>query len=95
MLRLSATSVLLRLFYGALLIQATGISIALAQDSTTPEAGMELLGGSGKAEAVPQKGHVPLDVNGYPVAPPELELEQVHIYVRHGASRAFICTSVT
>ncbi|PCH44871.1 phosphoglycerate mutase-like protein [Wolfiporia cocos MD-104 SS10] len=29
-------------------------------------------------------GHVPLDVDGYPVAPPELELEQVHIYVRHG-----------
>lgn len=26
----------------------------------------------------------PLDVEGYPVAPPELELEQVHIYVRHG-----------
>ncbi|KAJ7637137.1 histidine phosphatase superfamily [Roridomyces roridus] len=27
---------------------------------------------------------VPLDVKGYPVAPPELELEQVHVYVRHG-----------
>lgn len=27
---------------------------------------------------------VPLDVDGYPVAPPELQLEQVHIYVRHG-----------
>ncbi|KAH7882424.1 phosphoglycerate mutase-like protein [Phlebopus sp. FC_14] len=26
----------------------------------------------------------PLDVNGYPVAPAGLELEQVHIYVRHG-----------
>ncbi|KAI0777216.1 phosphoglycerate mutase-like protein [Trametes elegans] len=31
-----------------------------------------------------QKGHVPLDVEGYPLAPPGLELEQVHIYVRHG-----------
>ena len=29
-------------------------------------------------------GALPLDVEGYPVAPPELELEQVHIYVRHG-----------
>ncbi|KAJ7839577.1 histidine phosphatase superfamily [Mycena olivaceomarginata] len=26
----------------------------------------------------------PLDVKGYPVAPQDLELEQVHIYVRHG-----------
>ena len=30
-------------------------------------------------------GSVPLDVDGYPVAPPELELEQVHVYIRHGA----------
>ncbi|KAJ7695455.1 histidine phosphatase superfamily [Mycena rosella] len=27
---------------------------------------------------------VPLDVAGYPVAPKELQLEQVHVYVRHG-----------
>jgi hypothetical protein len=27
---------------------------------------------------------VPLDVETYPVAPPELELEQVHVFVRHG-----------
>ncbi|KXN89150.1 putative acid phosphatase SPBC4.06 [Leucoagaricus sp. SymC.cos] len=27
---------------------------------------------------------VPLDVEGYPIAPAGLELEQVHIYVRHG-----------
>jgi acid phosphatase len=27
----------------------------------------------------------PLDVEGYPVAPEGLGLEQVHIYVRHGA----------
>ena len=94
MLRLSATSILLRLFYGALLIQAIGISIVLAQDPTIAKAEMGLLG-SGKAEAAPQKGHVPLDVDGYPVAPPELELEQVHIYVRHGTPRAFICASVT
>ncbi|KAI0073642.1 phosphoglycerate mutase-like protein [Panus rudis PR-1116 ss-1] len=29
-------------------------------------------------------GATPLDVDGYPVAPPQLQLEQVHIYVRHG-----------
>ncbi|GBE87416.1 Probable acid phosphatase [Sparassis crispa] len=29
-------------------------------------------------------GHVPLDVDGYAIAPPELELQQVHIYMRHG-----------
>ena len=27
---------------------------------------------------------VPLDVEGYPAAPDGLELEQVHIYIRHG-----------
>ncbi|KAF7349275.1 Acid phosphatase [Mycena sanguinolenta] len=26
----------------------------------------------------------PLDVKGYPAAPPDLKLEQVHVYVRHG-----------
>ena len=29
-------------------------------------------------------GALPLEVDGYPLAPPELELEQVHIDVRHG-----------
>ncbi|KAI0064916.1 phosphoglycerate mutase-like protein [Artomyces pyxidatus] len=28
--------------------------------------------------------YAPLDVEGYPVAPADLELEQVHVYVRHG-----------
>lgn len=27
----------------------------------------------------------PLELDGYAVAPPTLQLEQVHIYVRHGA----------
>ncbi|KAG2034004.1 histidine phosphatase superfamily [Suillus americanus] len=31
-----------------------------------------------------QDGPVPLDVESYPVAPEGLDLEQVHIYVRHG-----------
>ncbi|CAL1708943.1 unnamed protein product [Somion occarium] len=29
-------------------------------------------------------GAHPLEVDGYPVAPPDLQLEQVHIYIRHG-----------
>ena len=29
-----------------------------------------------------------LDFSGYPVAPPELALEQVHVYVRHGTCLA-------
>lgn len=32
---------------------------------------------------------VPLDVERYPIAPQGLDLEQVHIFVRHGA-----CNSV-
>jgi hypothetical protein len=28
---------------------------------------------------------VPLDVDGYPIGPDGLQLEQVHVYVRHGA----------
>lgn len=31
-----------------------------------------------------QDGPVPLDVESYPVAPEGLDLEQVHVYVRHG-----------
>ncbi|RPD65713.1 phosphoglycerate mutase-like protein [Lentinus tigrinus ALCF2SS1-7] len=49
---------------------------------------MGLIGSGSDSGASPaqteRKGHVPLDVDGYPVAPPELELEQVHIYIRHG-----------
>lgn len=30
-------------------------------------------------------GHVPLDAHNYPVAPEGLSLEQVHLFVRHGA----------
>lgn len=31
---------------------------------------------------------VPFDTENYPIAPPELVLEQVHVYVRHG--KAFV-----
>jgi len=30
-------------------------------------------------------GHIPLDVENYPVAPSSLQLEQVHVFIRHGA----------
>jgi len=39
---------------------------------------------AGPSAARSLNGSVPLDVQGYPVAPPELELEQVHVYIRHG-----------
>ncbi|EIW55519.1 phosphoglycerate mutase-like protein [Trametes versicolor FP-101664 SS1] len=42
------------------------------------------LSGNEHGRNVVARGHVPLDVEGYPAAPPELELQQVHIYVRHG-----------
>ena len=32
-------------------------------------------------------GHIPLDVENYPVAPSTLLLEQVHMFIRHGAFR--------
>ena len=39
--------------------------------------------GGGMVYRYPQ---VPLDVENYPVAPTPLQLEQVHVFVRHGAS---------
>ena len=33
---------------------------------------------------IPHPPQVPFDVAGYPVAPPIRQLEQVHVYVRHG-----------
>ena len=33
---------------------------------------------------IPHPPQVPFDVAGYPVAPQNLQLEQVHVYVRHG-----------
>jgi nitrate reductase cytochrome c-type subunit len=32
---------------------------------------------------------VPLDVKGYPIAPQDLKLEQVHVYVRHGKGKSY------
>lgn len=36
-------------------------------------------------------GAHPLDVDNYPVAPPDLKLEQVHVYVRHGKCEPRTC----
>ena len=45
--------------------------------------------GSAKDGGNKVSGHrypqIPLEVEGYPVAPDGLQLEQVHVYVRHGA----------
>ena len=84
------SSLLFQLLYVALLLQTL---TPFASGTETDEEGMGLLGSVGSASAV-QKGHVPLDVDGYPAAPPELELEQVHIYVRHGTFPPYVVMTV-
>jgi hypothetical protein len=32
-------------------------------------------------------GHIPFDIENYPVAPSTLQLEQIFLFVRHGAFR--------
>ena len=34
-------------------------------------------------------GHIPLDIENYPVAPSTLQLEQVYVFVRHGALQRY------
>ena len=34
-------------------------------------------------------GHIPLDVENYPVAPSTLQLEQVYLFIRHGTFKQF------
>ena len=53
----------------------------VVQDSTELEQGMVPATDSG----IDHPGHIPLDVENYPVAPSTLQLEQVHMFVRHGA----------
>ena len=86
MFRFSATALFLRLLYGVLLLQISTFSTTPVSGSVDNTSDMGLFGGSSSTTdtATTGRGHVPLDVDGYPVAPPELELEQVHIYVRHG-----------
>ncbi|TBU47055.1 phosphoglycerate mutase-like protein [Dichomitus squalens] len=71
---------LLPLFYGVLILQTYAHTIG---ESDT-RSNMGIWGANGVAGKAPKKGHVPLDVDGYPAAPAELELQQVHVYVRHG-----------
>ena len=52
----------------------------IVQDSTELKQGMVSETNSG----VDRPGHIPLDVENYPVAPSTLHLEQVHLFVRHG-----------
>lgn len=54
----------------------------LAQGSMELEP--EMMSGTGPGHD-DYPGHTPLDVENYPVAPATLELEQVHMFVRHGA----------
>ncbi|CDO75738.1 hypothetical protein BN946_scf184921.g14 [Trametes cinnabarina] len=73
-------SLLLQLLYGTVIAQSYAHSIEPLDSGID----MGLLGGGKANNNSVKRGHVPLDVDGYPVAPSELELEQVHIYVRHG-----------
>jgi hypothetical protein len=59
----------------------------LAQDNTDPE--LQMMSETGSGDDHP--GHIPLDVENYPFAPPTLQLEQVHLFIRHGAfGRSFV-----
>ena len=53
----------------------------IVQDSTEFDQAMVSATDSG----IDRPGHIPLDVENYPVAPSTLQLEQVHLFVRHGA----------
>jgi hypothetical protein len=52
---------------------------------------MVVIGSQSRQKGAGDKYRAPrtaLDVDNYPIAPPELELKQVHIYLRHGT---FVC----
>jgi len=55
----------------------------LLQDSMELEPGMMSVTGSGVD--IDHPGHLPLDIENYPIAPSTLQLEQVHMFIRHGA----------
>ena len=58
------------------------------QDGTELELGMISATGSG----IDCSGHIPLDVENYPVAPSTLGLKQVYLFIRHGAlGQSFVC----
>ena len=63
-------------------------------EDTNPDLSLNngvLIGMTDGATGIPAKTYeyrypqVPLDVDGYPIGPEGLKLEQVHVYVRHGA----------
>lgn len=57
----------------------------MVQDNTELEPGMTSVPDSG----ISHPGHIPLDVENYPVAPSTLQLEQVYLFIRHGAFGRF------
>ena len=60
----------------------------VVQDNTELESEMT----SATDTGIDHPGHVPLDVENYPVAPSTLQLEQVYLFIRHGAlGRSFVC----
>jgi hypothetical protein len=65
-----------------LTIGGLGVASAAANGQTT----------TSNSQRLPQ---IPLDVEQYPVAPCGLELEQVHVFVRHGTSLQFLFQSGT
>ena len=52
----------------------------LVQDNMDLE--LEIMSGTGLWND--HIGHIPLDIENYPVAPPTLQLKQVHLFIRHG-----------
>jgi len=57
----------------------------LVQDNMDLE--LEMMSETGSGNDPP--GHIPLDVENYPVAPSTLQLKQVHLFIRHGAFEQF------
>ena len=74
-----------RMLLGNLLQYFILISFVHAQLLTQDSMGLELKMMS-VTETGPDDhlGHVPLDVENYPVVPPTLQLEQVQVFIRHG-----------
>ena len=74
-----------RMLLGSLLQSFILISFVhaqlLTQDSMDLELKMMSVTETGPDDHL---GHVPLDVENYPVAPPTLQLEQVQVFIRHG-----------
>ncbi|KAH7910360.1 histidine phosphatase superfamily [Hygrophoropsis aurantiaca] len=67
--------------FRVLLLALISATLLFAQPSSTTHSTGSMVGTSRNKVNASEE---PLDVEGYPLAPPELKLEQVHVYVRHG-----------